>query len=54
MRKGETGKMQKYKLTEAAEKVIFDIIRKGKDVEIRRKGDGYLILSVEKKIEYSA
>lgn len=32
--------------------IIREIIKKGNDVEIRRKGDGYIILEVTKKIKY--
>lgn len=46
--------MGKYVLTVEAQRIISDLVRRGKDVEIRRKGDGYIILSVEKKIEYGA
>ena len=33
---------------------IEAIIRRGNDVEIRRKGDGYIVLEVKKTIKYSA
>lgn len=29
------------------------IIRRGNDAEIRRKGDGYIVLEVKKTIKYS-
>lgn len=32
---------------------IEAIIRLGNDVEIRRKGDGYIVLEVKKTIKYS-
>ena len=32
---------------------IEAIIRRGNDVEIRRKGDGYIVLEVKKSIKYS-
>mgnify|MGYP000362980178 FL=1 len=32
---------------------IESIIRRGNDVEIRRKGDGYIVLEVKKTIKYS-
>lgn len=35
-----------------ASKVIEAIIKRGNDAEIRRKGDGYIILEVEKTIKY--
>ena len=37
-----------------ASKVIEAIINRGNDAEIRRKGDGYIILEVEKIIKYRA
>ncbi len=33
---------------------IEAIIRRGNDAEIRRKGDGYIVLEVKKTIKYSA
>lgn len=35
-------------------KAIESIIKRGGDVEIRRKGDGYIILEVKKTIKYSS
>lgn len=32
---------------------IDAIIRRGNDAEIRRKGDGYIVLEVKKTIKYS-
>ena len=32
---------------------IEAIIRRGNDVEIRRKGNGYIVLEVKKTIKYS-
>ena len=32
---------------------IEAIIRRGNDAEIRRKGDGYIVLEVKKTIKYS-
>lgn len=32
---------------------IEAIIRRGNDVEIRRKGDGYIVLEIKKTIKYS-
>lgn len=29
------------------------ILKRGNDVEIRRKGDGYIVLEVKKTIKYS-
>lgn len=33
---------------------IKQILKRGNDVEIRRKGDTYIILEVKKSIQYSA
>ena len=33
---------------------IEAIIKRGNDAEIRRKGDGYIVLEVKKTIKYSA
>lgn len=33
---------------------IREIIKRGNDAEIRKKGDGYIVLEVTKKIKYSA
>lgn len=35
-------------------KAIEDIIKRGNDVEIRRKGGGYIVLEVKKTIKYSS
>lgn len=35
-------------------KVIEAILKRGNDVEIRRKGDGYIILEIKKTIKYSS
>ena len=32
---------------------IEAILKRGNDVEIRRKGDGYIVLEVKKTIKYS-
>lgn len=37
-----------------ASEIIESIIKRGNDAEIRRKGDGYIILEVEKTIKYRA
>lgn len=42
------------RLTEQMIKIIEDIIKRGNDVEVRRKGDGYIVLEVKKTIKYSA
>lgn len=34
-------------------KAIEAIINRGNDAEIRRKGDGYIVLEVKKTIKYS-
>ena len=34
-------------------KAIEDIIRRGNDAEVRRKGDEYIVLEVKKTIKYS-
>ena len=34
-------------------KVIEAILKRGNDVEIRRKGDGYIVLEVKKTIKYT-
>lgn len=39
---------------EKAIEVIRDIIKSGNDAEIRKRGDGYIVLEVKKKIKYSA
>lgn len=41
-------------MDEKVKKSIEDIIKRGNDVEIRRKGDGYIIVEVKKTIKYSA
>jgi hypothetical protein len=35
-------------------KAIEAIINRGNDAEIRRKGDGYIVLEVKKTIKYTA
>ena len=37
---------------EEAVETVKTILKRGGDVEIRRKGDGYIILEVTKKIKY--
>ena len=32
---------------------INAILKRGNDVEIKRKGDGYIVLEVQKKIKYT-
>ena len=34
-------------------KAIEAIIKRGNDAEIRRKGDGYIVLEVKKTIKYT-
>lgn len=38
---------------EEVQKAIDAILKRGNDVEIRRKGDGYIVLEVKKTIKYS-
>lgn len=38
---------------EEVKKAIDAILKRGNDVEIRRKGDGYIVLEVKKTIKYS-
>lgn len=33
---------------------VKQILKRGNDVEIRRKGDGYIVLEVKKTIKYNA
>lgn len=41
-------------LDEKAKQAIEAIIQRGNDAEIRKKGDGYIVLEVKKTIAYSA
>lgn len=34
-------------------RVIESILKRGNDVEIRRKGDGYIVLEIKKTIKYT-
>ncbi len=34
-------------------RVIESILKRGNDVEIRRKGDGYIVLEIRKTIKYT-
>lgn len=34
-------------------KAVQTILKRGNDAEIRRKGDGYIVLEVKKTIKYS-
>lgn len=45
--------MQELLLSEKTIKAIETIIKRGNDAEIRRKGDGYIVLEVKKTIKYS-
>lgn len=38
---------------EEVRKATDAILKRGNDVEIRRKGDGYIVLEVKKTIKYS-
>lgn len=42
-----------WKMDNETIKAIEAIIKRGNDVEIRRKGDGYIVLEVKKTIKYS-
>lgn len=33
---------------------VKQILKRGNDVEIKRKGDGYIVLEVKKTIKYTA
>ena len=39
-------------MNEEMVKAIKAILKRGNDVEIRRKGEGYIILEVKKTIQY--
>lgn len=41
-------------ISEQLIRAIAAILKRGNDVEIRRKGDGYIVLEVKKSIKYSA
>lgn len=41
-------------MSDATIKAIEAILKRGNDVEIRRKGDSYIVLEVKKTIKYSA
>ena len=41
-------------MDEQAERTIANILRRGNNVEIKKKSDGYVIIEVEKKIRYKA
>lgn len=41
-------------MTEQTIKAIEAILKRGNDVEVRRKGDGVIVLEVKKEIKYSA
>lgn len=38
---------------EEVKKATDAILKRGNDVEIRRKGDGYIVIEVKKTIKYS-
>ena len=38
---------------EEAKTAVDAILKRGNDVEIRRKGDGYVVLEVKKTIKYT-
>ena len=41
-------------MSEQIIRTIESILKRGSDVEIRRKGDGYIVLEVKKTIKYSS
>ena len=41
-------------MSEQTIRAIEALLKRGNDVEIRRKGDGYIVLEVKKSIKYSA
>ena len=41
-------------MSEKLIKAVEAILKRGNDVEIKRKGDGYIVLEVKKTIKYSA
>jgi spoVT / abrB like domain len=41
-------------MTDQLIQAVEAILKRGNDVEIRRKGDGYIVLEVKKTIRYSA
>ncbi len=40
-------------MDEKAIKAIEDIIRRGNDAKVRRKGNGYVVVEVKETIKYS-
>lgn len=45
--------MPKPQIDTSAVKAIEEIIKKGNDAVVRRKGDGYIVLEDKKTIKYS-
>lgn len=41
------------RMTDQLIQAVEAILKRGNDVEIRRKGDGYIVLEVKKTIRYS-
>ena len=39
-------------MDESVIKAAEEILQTGNDVEIRRKGDGYIVLEIKRKIKY--
>lgn len=39
---------------EEVKKVVDAILKRGNDAEIRRKGDGYIVLEAKKAIKYTS
>lgn len=45
--------MDKAKIDEKAAKVIEEIIKRGSDAVVKRKGNGYIILEEKRTTKYS-
>ena len=41
-------------MSEQLMKAVEAILKRGNDVEIKRKGNGYIVLEVKRSIKYSA
>lgn len=44
--------MQERYLTKEADKAIEEIIKKGNDAVVKKKGDGYIVMEDKKTIKY--
>ena len=40
-------------MDDKANKIVDEILKRGNNVEIRKKGDGYIVSEVKKEIKYS-